>query len=142
MDGLKEENLFFVTDGTNLVQLFAEYKLGMSFETELMQMHTGKLNSEASSEITRQALLLFVERYRSIIGLISRSSTSDDKKDPPKGQSCNNCKTTETTLWRRTRGVLVCNACALYEKLHNRPRPLSLAKKQIRRRNRGVVRKQ
>ena len=63
MDGLNEENLFFATDGNNLLQLFAEHRLGMSFEAELMQMNPSKLNSEASSEITRQALLLFVERY-------------------------------------------------------------------------------
>eukprot|EP00794_Sanderia_malayensis_P007240 gene7240-8048_t len=35
------------------------------------------------------------------------------------GMSCYNCKTTETTLWRRnSNGDPVCNACGLYYKLH------------------------
>ena len=36
------------------------------------------------------------------------------------GTSCSNCKTTQTTLWRRNHnGEPVCNACGLYYKLHN-----------------------
>ena len=36
------------------------------------------------------------------------------------GLSCNNCYTQTTTLWRRTaEGGTVCNACGLYQKLHN-----------------------
>lgn len=36
------------------------------------------------------------------------------------GLSCNNCMTQTTTLWRRTsEGGTVCNACGLYQKLHN-----------------------
>ena len=36
------------------------------------------------------------------------------------GTSCANCKTTQTTLWRRNQnGEPVCNACGLYYKLHN-----------------------
>merc|ERR1712013_865416 len=36
------------------------------------------------------------------------------------GLSCNNCLTQTTTLWRRTsEGGTVCNACGLYQKLHN-----------------------
>ena len=36
------------------------------------------------------------------------------------GTSCANCKTTQTTLWRRNHnGEPVCNACGLYYKLHN-----------------------
>ena len=32
---------------------------------------------------------------------------------------CANCKTTQTTLWRRnSNGETVCNACGLYHKLH------------------------
>jgi hypothetical protein len=35
------------------------------------------------------------------------------------GIVCANCKTTVTTLWRRTKnGESVCNACGLYFKLH------------------------
>ena len=33
---------------------------------------------------------------------------------------CANCRTTTTTLWRRNNsGEPVCNACGLYQKLHN-----------------------
>ena len=36
------------------------------------------------------------------------------------GTTCSNCKTTNTTLWRRNHnGEPVCNACGLYYKLHN-----------------------
>ena len=36
------------------------------------------------------------------------------------GTECMNCKTTSTTLWRRNpNGDPLCNACGLYQKLHN-----------------------
>lgn len=45
------------------------------------------------------------------------------------GTTCANCKTTNTTLWRRNHnGEPVCNACGLYYKLHNVPRPLTMKK--------------
>ena len=39
---------------------------------------------------------------------------------------CQNCKTTETPIWRRSpdgRNQMLCNACALYLKNHNSSRP-------------------
>lgn len=141
MDGLKEENLFWVSDGAYLSRLFAEYRLGEPFEPEFTQMNFNKLNSETSSEIIRQALLLFVERYP-YQHKCCCSTDRGERRNVSRNQECGNCKTTETTLWRRMKGALVCNACALYEKLHNRPRPLRLAKKQIRKRNRIVASKQ
>ncbi|KAI8976919.1 hypothetical protein BDB01DRAFT_801851 [Pilobolus umbonatus] len=40
---------------------------------------------------------------------------------------CTNCNTTSTPLWRRsTQDELLCNACGLYLKLHNIPRPKNL----------------
>ncbi|CAG5102970.1 Oidioi.mRNA.OKI2018_I69.chr1.g553.t1.cds [Oikopleura dioica] len=45
------------------------------------------------------------------------------------GTICDNCKTTETSLWRKnSAGIAVCNACGLYEKLHGTPRPLTMKK--------------
>jgi Zn ribbon nucleic-acid-binding protein len=48
---------------------------------------------------------------------------------------CHNCGTDTTTMWRRNRaGENLCNACGLYERVHNHPRPLHMHMKSIRRR--------
>jgi Zn ribbon nucleic-acid-binding protein len=48
---------------------------------------------------------------------------------------CQNCGTDTTTMWRRNRaGENLCNACGLYERVHNHPRPLHMHMKSIRRR--------
>ncbi|KAK5060020.1 hypothetical protein LTR84_009904 [Exophiala bonariae] len=40
------------------------------------------------------------------------------------GQMCSNCGTTKTPLWRRSpTGNTICNACGLYQKTRNAPRP-------------------
>ncbi|KAJ8973980.1 hypothetical protein NQ317_001339, partial [Molorchus minor] len=53
------------------------------------------------------------------------------------GVSCANCKTQNTTLWRRNnQGEPVCNACGLYFKLHNVNRPISMKKDGIQTRKR------
>ncbi|XP_030754821.1 uncharacterized protein LOC115881476 isoform X2 [Sitophilus oryzae] len=53
------------------------------------------------------------------------------------GVSCANCKTVNTTLWRRNnQGEPVCNACGLYFKLHNVNRPISMKKEGIQTRKR------
>jgi len=58
------------------------------------------------------------------------------------GLSCNNCLTQTTTLWRRTsEGGTVCNACGLYQKLHNTPRPITMKKEMIQTRNRKMNKK-
>eukprot|EP00096_Caligus_rogercresseyi_P016490 TRINITY_DN917_c0_g1_i2.p1 TRINITY_DN917_c0_g1~~TRINITY_DN917_c0_g1_i2.p1 ORF type:complete len:422 (-),score=150.07 TRINITY_DN917_c0_g1_i2:430-1695(-) len=58
------------------------------------------------------------------------------------GTSCSNCKTTQTTLWRRNHnGEPVCNACGLYYKLHNVERPMTMKKDGIQTRNRKLAAK-
>lgn len=53
------------------------------------------------------------------------------------GLCCTNCRTTQTTLWRRNnQGEPVCNACGLYFKLHGVNRPLTMRKEGIQTRKR------
>lgn len=51
-----------------------------------------------------------------------------DMKRKAKQRVCSNCDTTTTPSWRRGGNgkILLCNACGLYQKLHNRPRPFSV----------------
>lgn len=68
--------------------------------------------------------------------------TEDEPVTPDFGDvlssiSCSHCGTDKTSLWRRREGRLVCNACALYEKLHGIPRPAHLLHQSLRRRNRS-----
>jgi hypothetical protein len=58
------------------------------------------------------------------------------KQDHVKQNACEHCGTDKTSLWRRRGDRIVCNACALYEKLHGVPRPAHLLNQAIRRRNR------
>nr|XP_018900892.1 PREDICTED: transcriptional regulatory protein GAT1-like isoform X3 [Bemisia tabaci] len=53
------------------------------------------------------------------------------------GLICSNCRTTNTSLWRRNAsGEPVCNACGLYYKLHNQNRPPTMKKDNIQTRKR------
>lgn len=52
------------------------------------------------------------------------------------GPKCSHCTTDATSLWRRIDDKLMCNACALYYKLHGVQRPLHLNTGIVKRRNR------
>lgn len=48
---------------------------------------------------------------------------------------CANCSTENTPLWRRSaNGLILCNACGLFHKLHGESRPLSMKSDVIRKR--------
>ncbi|XP_050686376.1 uncharacterized protein LOC126980482 isoform X2 [Eriocheir sinensis] len=52
-------------------------------------------------------------------------------------QTCTNCLTSVTSLWRRnSQGDPVCNACGLYHKLHGVNRPIAMKKESIQTRKR------
>ncbi|KAF3987295.1 hypothetical protein FT663_01949 [Candidozyma haemuli var. vulneris] len=54
-----------------------------------------------------------------------RTTVSEDEKSA--GQSCSNCGTTKTPLWRRApNGTLICNACGLYLRSNKHHRPVNL----------------
>lgn len=54
----------------------------------------------------------------------------------PRINICAHCGTSTTSLWRKLEKQDICNACALYYKLHNKKRPENLLKTTIRRRKR------
>lgn len=67
----------------------------------------------------------------------SATGSPELKKSTCDLMACSNCATTETPLWRRdATGSPVCNACGLYARLHNRPRPHQFKTGNIRRRRR------
>ncbi|POV94077.1 hypothetical protein PSTT_17041, partial [Puccinia striiformis] len=67
-----------------------------------------------------------------------KSRQPDNPRHPiPIPTSCANCGTLNTPLWRRNHlGATLCNACALFQKMKGRPRPMSLKTNVIKSRNR------
>ena len=54
-----------------------------------------------------------------------------------KNDTCTNCGTMTTTIWRRNmKGEIVCNACGLYYKLHGINRPVTMRRDTIHTRRR------
>eukprot|EP00123_Amoebidium_parasiticum_P014475 comp22510_c0_seq1/m.34105 comp22510_c0_seq1/g.34105 ORF comp22510_c0_seq1/g.34105 comp22510_c0_seq1/m.34105 type:complete len:436 (-) comp22510_c0_seq1:624-1931(-) len=63
------------------------------------------------------------------------------KSQPVIETECTNCKTTETSLWRRgENNCVLCNACGLYWKIHGTDRPIKMVKKTGPRRRQRVWR--
>jgi GATA zinc finger len=62
--------------------------------------------------------------------LASRPRASAAAAASRMGQTCENCGTTQTPLWRKDRetGVMLCNACGIYLKTHGRNRPLGTSR--------------
>lgn len=59
-----------------------------------------------------------------------------ENKPPQERSCCAHCRTESTSLWRKVGDDLMCNACALYLKLHGFNRPLHLNTGVVKRRNR------
>ncbi|CEP13867.1 hypothetical protein [Parasitella parasitica] len=73
-----------------------------------------------------------------------RSMAISSSPSEGKAPVCSNCSTTSTPLWRRSANdELLCNACGLYLKLHNAPRPKYLkpqsSRKDLRNEDENVV---
>ncbi|KAH9420221.1 Transcription factor GATA-4 [Dermatophagoides pteronyssinus] len=65
------------------------------------------------------------------------SPHSGRKQSKPRDVQCSNCHVTQSSEWRRNvRGEIVCNACGLYYKLHNRDRPIHMRRDFIAHRKR------
>ncbi|KAG0435942.1 GATA-type transcription factor sreA [Dictyocoela muelleri] len=68
--------------------------------------------------------------YRTIKSREKRGECGDIKG----GKICDFCKTTVTTLWRKSNDWILCNACGLYYKAHGVKRPAFLLSNFIKRR--------
>ncbi|KAI7689988.1 hypothetical protein SSS_01102 [Sarcoptes scabiei] len=65
------------------------------------------------------------------------SGSHSSRKSKPRDVICSNCGVTQSSEWRRNvRGQIVCNACGLYYKLHNRDRPIHMRRDFIAHRKR------
>lgn len=98
------------------------------------------IKSEPDSESSMIALIPETQGIidPKLLRVASTARNFEPKKPVSQDKSgyCSNCGTSETTLWRRTEGKLMCNPCALYFKLHGVSRPLHLLNGSIRRRRR------
>lgn len=89
----------------------------------------GEVTSSPISTTTSSSSILQEDIY------IPRPPITADNPSPEDVQICTHCGTQNTSLWRKVNGAVVCNACALYQKLHGKPRPPHLCThKQVRKR--------
>ncbi|KTW29295.1 hypothetical protein T552_01250 [Pneumocystis carinii B80] len=80
---------------------------------------------------------LYLKQYKYMRPLgFHRKKSSNSQRSSIK-LVCVNCEVTETSLWRKNElGKPICNACRLYEKMHNTQRPVTMRKEYVIRRRR------
>lgn len=157
MDGLDEHHLF--SDANNpAIQIPEAPPIDFNVKYRCNVMYQDELHSEISSDFIRQVLISQVISGTSIIQPVAlgqrmfESKLKDSSvKNTPADEtnranriassscSCENCGTNTTSLWRRLEGQLVCNACALYKKLHGVSRPVALRNGIVRKRKRAKL---
>lgn len=66
--------------------------------------------------------------YRRVVPLFSESDRYNSNRSKSM-RKCANCNVIKTPSWRKSPcgSRILCNACGLYEKLHNAPRPYSIS---------------
>ncbi|KAI9260214.1 hypothetical protein BY458DRAFT_516522 [Sporodiniella umbellata] len=75
----------------------------------------------------------FHPQHKKTTGCGKRSPVHPSSPADGKAPICSNCHTTTTPLWRRSaEDELLCNACGLYLKLHNTPRPKHFKPQSLR----------
>ncbi|KAI9031758.1 hypothetical protein CLU79DRAFT_831013 [Phycomyces nitens] len=81
------------------------------------------LTPSSTTCVSPAGLFINAPSHKSVARRPFINSTPSEGKMP----ICSNCSTTSTPLWRRSaKDDLLCNACGLYLKLHNAPRPRHL----------------
>lgn len=99
---------------------------GLHHKLNGLNRYQGKTSPETEDEPPEEKIRKFEQKY-------DKQANSKTRM----GLQCANCSTTTTTLWRRNgEGEPVCNACGLYFKLHQVPRPMSMKKDGIQTRKR------
>ncbi|KAL0093471.1 hypothetical protein F4703DRAFT_1730482 [Phycomyces blakesleeanus] len=111
----------------------------VTYSDSMPPLPTGTLRNKLLASLPRKTLAS-AERLLSPAAQSAKNIKSGKRGIPSEGKPpiCSNCDTTSTPLWRRSvQDELLCNACGLYLKLHNAPRPKHLKPHSIRKDSRG-----
>lgn len=108
---------------------FLEFeKINMSRSVDANVDYNYNLPEQALAQRTHQNNSLFTSWKTSSSSLNQMPQPQIDLNSGLPRKICSNCGSISTPSWRRCPEGrnLLCNACGLYQKLHNRPRPLRI----------------